>query len=410
MIKTVAIIASLDTKGNEVEYARGLIYKLGHKALVIDTSVRFEPIISRDVSREEVLSAAGISWETILASDKGKRIELMTGAITVKLAAIYDEGRFDAVFSMGGAQNTMMATRAMKALPVGVPKLMLTTIASGRRAFEPLVGTKDMVIMHSVADIMGENFITRNVIGNAVAAIVGMAAWGSGQIRKRESIVVGASMLGITGDGVAQAAQILTEKGCEVVTFHANGVGGRSLEEMISQGMINAVLDMTLHEITSEILGGYCAGSNNRLEAAASAGIPQVLVPGAIDMIDYGTDPDGKPAREVACRDKRYFHNSSIVHAKVTREEIIQAAELVATRVNKSIGPVTVLLPRQGFCQNGAPGAPLHDPSVDYAFIDTLKAKLAPKIKVVEADYNINDSAFALLAANSLLEYLPLNR
>lgn len=407
MPKTIAIIASLDTKGKEVEYARELIGHMGHNTLVIDTSVRFEPILSPDVSREEVLSAAGICWETILASDKGKRIELMTGAIAAKLPALYDEGRFDAIFSMGGAQNTMMATRAMQALPVGVPKLMLTTIASGRRSFEPLIGTKDMVVMHSVADIMGENFITKNVIGNAVAAIVGMAAYGSGRVSKGEKIVVGSSMLGITGDGVAQAAQLLTEKGCEVVTFHANGVGGRSLEELISQGMINAVLDMTLHEITSELLGGYCAGANNRLEAAAQAGIPQVLAPGAVDMIDYGTEPDGKPAQEVAFREKRYFHNTSIVHAKVTREEIIRVAELMAARINKSTGPVTVLLPRQGFCQNGAPGAPLHDPDVDYAFIDALKAKIAPRVKVVEADCNINDPAFARLAADSLLAYLP---
>lgn len=405
-MKTIAVIASLDTKGVEVEFARGLINQLGCKAFLIDTSVRLSPTIVPDVSCEEVIAASGISRETILTSDKGKRIELMASAITSKVKALYEEGKFDAVFSMGGVQNTVMATSAMKALPVGVPKMMLTTVASGRRIFDPFIGTKDVTIMHSVADVSGTNFITKSVIGNAIAGIVGMATMGSGRIQKQQGTVIGASMMGITGDGVVQATRLLEKHGYEVVTFHATGVGGRALEELIDQGMINSVLDMTLHEVTSEILGGYSTGAMGRLEAAARAGIPQVIVPGAVDMIDFATDENGNPALQVASREMKYYHNSGIIHAKVTQAEIMMVAELIAGRVNKSKGPVTVLIPLRGFCEAGAPGGKLCDPVVDKAFIATLRQSLNPNIKLVEADNNINDPEFAALAANLLLECL----
>ncbi len=406
MSKIIAVVASLDTKGTEVEFARKLITNLGHKVLLVDTGVRCAPTIKPDISSQEVIEAAGLSWDQLMVSEKGKRIEIMTRAITAKLKALYDEGRFDAVFSLGGAQNTTMATCAMKALPLGVPKLMLTTMASGKRSFGPLVGTRDVVVMHSVADISGTNFITENVIGNAVAAISGMAQLGSGPIRKQKKNVIGATMLGITSDGVVRATRMLEERGHDVVTFHANGVGGMAMEELIDQGMINAVLDMTLHEITAELLGGYCSGAIGRLDAAAKAGIPQVLVPGAIDMIDFDVAQDGNLPAEAGIREKKYLHNSSIFHAKVTVAEISQCARLIAERVNRSNGPVTVLLPLRGFCEAGAPGGKLCDPAVDRAFIDTLRKNLAKKIKVVEADHNINDPEFAQVAADALMEYL----
>lgn len=406
MVKTIAVIASLDTKGIEAEFARDLINQLGCKAFLIDTSVRYKPTIVPDVSGEEVINFSGISRETILKSEKGKRIELMTSAVTTKVKALYKEGKFDAVFSMGGVQNTVMATSAMKALPVGVPKLMLTTVASGRRIFDPFMGTKDVTIMHSVADISGTNFITKSVIANAIAGIVGMATMGAGCIQKQGGTVIGASMMGITGDGVVHATRLLEKQGYEVVTFHATGVGGRSMEELIDQGMINSVLDMTLHEITSEILGGYSVGAIGRLEAAARAGIPQVIVPGAVDMIDFATDEDGNPVPQVASRENKYYHNSSIIHAKVTQEEIVKVANLIAGRVNKSKGPVTVLIPLRGFCEAGAPGGKLCNPTVDKAFVETLRQKLNKNIKFVEADNNINDPEFATLAANLLVECL----
>jgi len=406
MSKIIAVVASLDTKGAEVEFARKLITKLGHTVLLIDTGVRSAPTVKPDISSREVIESAGLSWDQLMAGEKVKRIEIMTLAITAKLKALYDEGRFDAVFSMGGAQNTTMATSAMKALPLGVPKLMLTTMASGKRSFGPLVGTKDLVVMHSIADISGTNFITENLIGNAVAAICGMAQMGSGPVCKQDKCVIGATMLGITGNGVVKATQLLEEGGHDVVTFHANGVGGIAMEELIDQGIINAVLDMTLHEITAELLGGYCSGAKGRLEAAAKAGIPQVLVPGAIDMIDYDVCQEGNLPAEALPRLKRYLHNSSIVHSKVTVPEIINCARLVAERVNRSNGPVTILLPLRGFCEAGAPGGKLSDPAVDRAFIDTLRQSLDKKIKVVEADYNINDPELAKIAANALMEYL----
>lgn len=405
MSKTIAIIASLDTKGNEVEYARNLIANAGLNTLLIDTGVRFAPTVAPDITSREVIESAGFSWQDLLESDKGKRIDIMTAAITGKIKELYEQGKFDAVYSMGGAQNTTMATSAMKALPLGVPKLMLTTIASGTRQFEPLIGTKDILVMHSVADISGINFITKSIIDNAVAAVVGMVNNGSGKIVKPNNIVVGATMLGITDRGVVQATRLLQDSGCEIVTFHANGVGGRSLEDLIHSGMVDVVLDMTLHEITSEFFGGYCSGATGRLEAAGKAGIPQVLIPGAIDMLDYGVDSQGAPAPQVADRINKYYHNSKLVHAKLTKEEIGVLADVIAKRANESKGPVTVIIPLKGFCEAGAPGGKLCDPSIDGVLIDILRQNLKKGIRVIEVDRNINDEEFSRIVAEAVLSY-----
>lgn len=406
MKKTIAIIASLDTKGVEVAFARELIGQWGLNTLLIDVGVRRNPEIDPDVTSQAVLAASGLSWDQIIKIEKRKRIELMSDAIALKIVDLYKQKAFDAVFSMGGIQNTLMAASAMKMLPVGVPKLILSTMASGQRLFGPFIGTKDIAIMHSVADISGINMITRSVISTAIAAIVGMSVHGLGSIVKPENTIIGATMLGVTSGGVAAAAQAMQNSGFETVSFHATGVGGSAMEDFIDQGMIRATLDMTLHEITSEVLGGYCAGASGRLLAAARAGIPQVVVPGAVDMIscctDFGTDsfPAGWQSR------KKVLHNSSLIHLKVLPDEIVRIASLIAERLNQCIGPATVLIPLRGFCEASAPGKALHDPEVDRAFIENLKRQIDPKIKWIEADFNISQPEFGELAAKELLNYL----
>lgn len=406
MKKTIAIIASLDTKGVEVAFAKELIAQWGLNTLIIDVGVRRNPEISPDVTSQEVLAACGLSWDQIAHTEKRKRIESMSSAIALKIVELYEKEAFDAVFSMGGIQNTLMAASAMKMLPVGVPKLILSTMASGQRLFGPFIGTKDIAIMHSVADISGINMITKSVISTAIAAIVGMTVHGLGSIVKPENTVVGATMLGVTSGSVTAAAQAMQHEGFETVSFHATGVGGSAMEDFIAQGVIRATLDMTLHEITSEILGGYCAGAPGRLLAAAKAGIPQVIVPGAVDMIscctDFGTDSFPADWRSR----KQILHNSSLIHLKVLPREIARVASVIAERLNQCTGPATILIPLRGFCEASAPGKALHDPEVDQEFIKNLKKKVASKIKWIEADMNISQPEFGELAAKELLNYL----
>ncbi|MBS1228039.1 MAG: hypothetical protein H6R17_1316 [Proteobacteria bacterium] len=406
MRKTIAIIASLDTKGVEVAFAKELIAQWGLNTLLIDVGVRRNPEIDPDVTSQDVLASCGLTWDQIAHIEKRKRIELMSKAIAQKIVDLYENKEFDAVFSMGGIQNTLMAASAMKMLPVGIPKLILSTMASGQRLFGPFIGTKDIAIMHSVADISGINMITKSVISTAIAAIAGMTAHGLGPIIKPENTVVGATMLGVTSGSVTAAAQAMQNSGFETVSFHATGVGGSAMEDFIAQGVIRATLDMTLHEITSEVLGGYCSGASGRLLAAAKAGIPQVIVPGAVDMIscctDFGTDsfPSDWQTR------KQVLHNSSLIHLKVLRAEIIKIAEVIAERLNQCTGPATVLIPLRGFCEASAPGKALHDPEVDQAFITSLKSRIDPKIKWIEADLNISQPELGKLAATELLRYL----
>ena len=404
-MKRIAIIATLDTKSVEVAFARSLIEKGGHRAVLIDIGVFGEPGIAPDVTREEILRGHGVAWSEVVRCGKGRRIELMTQAVAPFVAMLYAQGRFDAVFAMGGIQNTLMAANAMRALPVGVPKLILSTMASGMRLFGPFVGTKDIAVMHSVADISGINMVTGNVMATAVAAIVGMAENGPGPLGAPAGTIVGVTMLGVTGGGATAAARTVRDAGFETISFHATGVGGAAMEKFIAQGTIGATLDMTLHEITGEVFGGYCSGAVGRLSAAAAAGIPQVVVPGAVDMLsccaDFGTE--GFPV-DWQTR-KKIQHNANLFHVKLNREEIERVAALIATRLNAAAGPVTVLIPARGFCEAGAPGGDLHDPEIDRSFVARLRQELKPRIKFAEVELNICQPEFGELAARELLKY-----
>ncbi|NLG83481.1 MAG: UPF0261 family protein [Firmicutes bacterium] len=405
MPKTIVVVASLDTKGREVAYIKGLIEQWGHRAFLIDVGVQDEPLIPPDLTRVEVARAGGVSWEAIKDKEKRVRIEAMAKGAAVMATSLYAEGRLDGLLSLGGAQNTTIGTTAMKALPIGVPKVMVSTVASGQRTFEPLVGTKDVLLLHSVADLAGINMVTEVVLKNAVAAIVGMAEHAGRSLSPREGRpAIGATMLGVTNDGVTEAVRLLENNGFEVVTFHANGVGGRAMEELIRQGLIRATMDLTLHEITAELFGGYCTGAIGRLNAAAEAGIPQVVAPGAADVIDY-TESSLNMLPDWARR-KYIYQHPTILHLKLHPHEMAQVAEVIAERLNRSRGPVRVLLPLRGFCQAGFPGGPLFDPAVDLVLLETFRQKLRPGIDLLEVEANINEPAFARAAAKAMLELL----
>jgi uncharacterized protein (UPF0261 family) len=295
-----------------------------------------------------------------------------------------------------------MAVPAMKALPIGAPKLLVSTVASGRRTFEPLVGSKDIVLMPAVADVAGINVLTRTILGNAVGAIVGMAMHAGQPLRVGDEMIIGLTQIGVT-NGVVQATRILEGAGYQVIGFHATGVGGRAMEELIAAGTIKAVMDLTLHEIVAEIFPeSYSAGASHRLEAACKAGIPQVIAPGGVDFIDFGTRamlPD-------IDRRKYVLHNADFAHIKLHKEEAARVGLIIVERLNRNSGPVTVLIPLGGCCLAAAQGGPLWDPEVDGALFETLRAGLKPGIKVVEIEANINDAKFSEAAAGAMLELL----
>jgi uncharacterized protein (UPF0261 family) len=404
--KTVAILGCLDTKFNEIMYAKSIVENNGGKALIIDVSVRELLELKSDVTPKKLLSYIDLTWKEILTMSKVDRINAMSEALKVAIKELYRDELFDGIYAMGGAQNSLMASSAMIQLPYGVPKLLLSTMASGKRIFAPYIDTKDIVVMHSVADISGLNTITKSVIGNAVGAIMGMVKYGVNSIGKSDKKIIGTTMLGITSKGVEKTKQLVEEFGYETITFHANGVGGKAMEELIYSGMINATMDLTLHEMVNELLGGYCTGANNRLVAAGKMGIPQIIAPGAIDMIDFATDESGN-SYPIDWKDRqKIFHNKNIIHMKVTKDEIIQLGTIVAKRINKSKGKVTVILPNKGFCEAGSVGNEFFNKEIDTAFITTLKEALNENIKVIDYNGCINDEEFAMVTYKELLNIM----
>ena len=406
MAKPIVIVSCLDTKGREVEYCKQIIEAAGVPTMVIDAGVFAPPLIEPDIPREEVCSAIGACWQAVQQGDKTHRIETIIAGITAIVCELQAKQQIGGLFSIGGGANTIIGTRIMQALPVGIPKLMVSTTSSGRRMFDPYVGTKDIMLMHSVADISGLNAITRTVLKNAAAAMVGMATLGAGQLELPKNTIA-TTMLGVTTDGVEGAAADLESHGFDVVRFHATGVGGRALEELAKSRVFGGILDLSLHEITCEWFGmGYSYGAPNRLLAAAEAGIPLVCAPGAVDVMDFDLAelPEGWKSR------KHIYQHPTVLHLKLKAEEMVAIAKVMAERLNASRGPVKFLAPLRGFHQQSYPGGPLWDPEVDQAFLRELRSRLKPEIEWLDVDANINEPRFGQIAAKELREMLVQHR
>lgn len=405
MKKTIAVMASLDTKEAEVSFMKEMIERLGCRALIIDLSLLGQSTMHPDIPREDVIKAGGRDWAGLQLGQKHEKMAAMTEGACALVPELYRRGLFDAILSIGGVQNTTIGVAAMKALPIGVPKLMVSTVASGQRTFEPLVGSKDIMLLPSVADIAGVNVLTRRILENAVAAIVGMATQAGKPLCAGDELIIGLTLMGVT-NGVVEAARLLERDGYQVISFHSTGAGGRAMEELIAAGTIKAVMDLTLHEIIAEMFaGGFSVGATNRLEAACKAGIPQVIAPGGCDFIDYGI-------RELPAdmdRRKYLYHNSDIAHIKLHKEEIARAGAIIVDRLNRNNGPVTVLIPLGGFRQATSQGEALWDKEVDNTLIEILRTRLKAGIKVTEIDANINDLKFSEAAVGAMRELLARN-
>jgi uncharacterized protein (UPF0261 family) len=399
MPKTIVIIGTLDTKGPEVAFLRDFVQAKGHRPCVIDPGVLDTPAVSADVTRQQVALAGGADLaDLIAAGDKGRAMQTMIDGTRAVVTRLYAEGKLDAALAVGGGQGTAIGAAAMQALPIGVPKLMVSTITSGPRTFEPYVGTTDMTLMHSVADIAGLNVLTRRVFTNAAAAIVGMAEV-SHALEKSDRRVIATTMLGLTTPCVLHARACLEAWGFEVVTFHPNGTGGRCLERLVDEGLIHGVMDVSLQELTGYICHGLFDAGSERMQAAARRGLPQVVTPGGTDYIVLGP----KAALTDDQRQRPFIiHNPNITLVRTSKNEMAQIGKLMAQRLAEATAPAAVLIPMRGFSYSDRPGHPFYDPEADAALVTALETNLAARIELRKLDLHVNDAAFAEAVANHM--------
>ena len=404
-MKVVALLGTLDSKGSEYAYLKERIEAQGVRTLVIDAGVLGAPPFQPDVPAAEVARAGGGDLALLAARrDRGEAMAVMgkgAAAVVTRLAA---ENRIDGVIAMGGGGGTSIAAAAMQALPVGFPKLLVSTLASGD--VTPIVGVKDVTIMPAVVDIAGINRLSSQILSNAAGAIAGMVS-----VEKTgasaDKPLVAATMFGVTTPCVTKAREVMEAAGYEVLVFHATGTGGKTMEELIRAGFVAGVLDLTTTELADELAGGVLSAGRDRLEAAGAMGIPQIVSAGALDMVNFGA-PETIPAKYA---DRIFYrHNPLVTLMRTTIEENAALGKTIAEKLNKATGPTVFMIPGRGVSLIDVEGKPFHDPAADAALFGALKSNLAENVKLVELDTDINDEAFAVMAATLLLEYLSAPR
>ncbi len=397
---TIAVLGTLDTKGEEHGYVAALIRQRGHQTLVIDVGALEAPRIQPDIPRTEIAAAAGADLAAVVARrDRGEAVGVMTKGAPVVLERLRSEGRIHGVISLGGGGGTAICTAAMRALPIGFPKLMVSTLASGNTA--PYVGVKDIVMMPSVVDVAGLNRLSRVLLAQAAGAICGMVEAVAPPAADKPVVV--ASQFGNTTACITRAREVLEAAGLEVMVFAATGNGGRTMESLVESGLVAGVLDVTTTEWADEFVGGVLGAGPTRLEAAARRGIPAILTPGCLDMVNFG-ERAGIPEKFAGRR--FYQHNAQVTLMRTTPDECDAIGRILAEKANLSKGAVTVLIPLGGISVISAPGQPFHWPEADAALFSSWKRHLRADIPVIEYPGNINDPAFAELCANELLRNL----
>jgi uncharacterized protein (UPF0261 family) len=397
---TVVLVGTLDTKGVEYDYLRERLRAHGVDVVLVDGGVLGEPRADADVSREEVARAAGADvGELADAGDRGAAVETMARGAAEVARRLHQEGRLDGVLALGGSGGTALATEAMRALPVGVPKLMVSTMASGDT--RPYVGASDVAMMYSVVDISGINAVSARILSNAAAAMAGMASAEAPATGDAKPLV-GATMFGVTTPSVEAARARLEELGYEVVVFHATGTGGQSMEALMRSGFITASLDITTTELADDLVGGVLSAGSDRLEAAGELGIPQVVSLGALDMVNFGP-MDTVPA-EFRSR-LLYQHNPTVTLMRTTAEECAELGRRIGRKLNAATGPTTLFVPLRGVSLIATEGQVFFDPDADRALFAALRETLDPDVDMRELDTDVNDPAFARAMADALHEH-----
>ena len=398
---TVYLLATLDTKGEEANFVRERLQAAGVETCLVDTSCIGDPAVPADIPREDVYAAAGADLaEVQKRGDRGEAISLAAAGASQLISQKHQQGEVSGVLGQGGSAGTTIGTAAMRALPLGVPKLMVSTLASGQ--VRQYVGDKDICMLNSVVDISGVNRVSRKVLGNAAAAMAGMVKAPATEASSDRPLIA-ASMFGVTTPCVEAARKILEDAGYEVLVFHATGNGGMAMESLIADGLVAGVLDITTTELADELVGGVLSAGPDRLTAAGKAGVPQLISVGALDMVNFHA-PESMPP-EFADR-KIYRHNPTVTLMRTTAEENAELGRQIAAKACAAAGPTCVLLPQQGVSAIDKTDQPFDDPAARNALFDELRAGLADapaNVEVRELDLHINDPKFAQAAAESLL-------
>ena len=399
-MKTIAIIGTFDTKGTEFDFIRKLVQEQGLNTLCIHTGA-FEPLFTPEVSNTEVAAAVNVSIEEIRKKkDRAFATDVMSRGAEKLVPELFRQGRFDGIISIGGSGGTSMATPAMRALPVGVPKVMVSTMASGNVA--QYVGTSDIVMFPSVVDAEGLNAISMEIFSNAVNAVVGMVK-NKKPIEHVNKPLIAATMFGVTTPCIKTAKSYLEEHGYEVLVFHATGTGGKTMEALVRGGFIKGVLDITTTEWCDELFGGVLSAGPHRLEAAGQCGVPQVVSVGALDMVNFGPI-DTVP--EKYCGRNLYKHNPTVTLMRTTVEENVKLGEVIADKLNSAKAPTVLMLPLRGVSAIDGDGQPFDGPEEDKALFDTLRKNIGKNVELIEVDANINDDEFSLAAAKKLVSLM----
>jgi uncharacterized protein (UPF0261 family) len=401
MNKTVVIAGALDTKGKEFEFLKGLIEAEGLRTLVIDIGIMGGAAFKADISRQEVAEAGKGNFNRLASGEhKDEAMQVMAAGLTELVRQLHEKGRLDGIIGMGGGGGTSLVTAAMRTLPVGVPKLMVSTLGGGD--VSAYAGTRDITFMPSVVDVAGFNRISRAIYTNAAGAISGMVKMKRGAAREEKPLIA-ASMFGNTTAAVDRARARLELHGYEVLVFHATGTGGRTMESLIYDGFITASLDITTTELADEVCGGVLSAGAERCLAASRRGIPAVLVPGCVDMANFW----GKETVPEKYHDRNLYQwNPNITLLRTNAEENRIIGKMIAAAANAASAPVTVLLPLKGVSQLDSPGGAFWDPQADGACFEAIRSNLKAGIPVISMENNINDPEFADKAADTLLEML----
>jgi len=404
-MKTVAMLGCLDTKEEEFRYAAGEMARYGLNCVMIDVSTRPGSRPYADFSTADVSREAGVDWATVEGGSQHELLDIMARGARSLVMKLFRSGGLNGLFSCGGLQNTTIAASAAQALPIGIPKVILSTVASGQRTFDSIVGAKDIVTIPSISDFAGLNPINQTMLDNAIAAVAGMVLHAGRQIPKRTAPLIGTTLMGATNDGVMNAIAHLKDLGCDVVSFHSTGCGGRCMEDLITSHVITAAMDLTLHEVVYEYFGrGFGYGAKDRLMAAVKTGIPLLVCPAGIDFICQWREElfDDAKERQV------HWHNKNLAHVKLKESEITDISRIIIGRLNKA-GPkqaIKVVMPTQGFRNHTRKGEALYAPDLDRLIIDLFRTELRDDIPVQLVDHHFIDREFSSIVAEEMVELL----
>jgi uncharacterized protein (UPF0261 family) len=400
---SVLLVGTLDTKGEELGFLRDRLRDAGVDVLLVDAGTQDAPHgCEPDVTREQLAAETGVDLASL--TDRGTAVGAMADAAAALARRLHAEGRVDGVLGAGGSGNTAIATAAMRAVPVGVPKLMVSTMATGDTS--DYAGGTDVTMMASVTDVAGLNSISARILANAAAAMAGMVGAPPVDVGGGRPLV-GATMFGVTTPCVTHAREWLEVHGYEVLVFHATGTGGRAMEALVEAGMLAGVLDATTTELCDDLVGGVLSAGPDRLEAAGRAGVPQVVSLGALDMVNFGGRESVPPKFEGR---NLYVHNPSVTLMRTTPEECAELGRRIARKLSAATGPTALFVPLRGVSLIDAEGQPFHDPEADAALFAALREGLADSVEVIEMDCNVNDEALAVAMAEKLDAYVGAAR